>query len=148
MTATEYIIDFNNNAERDGFVIALRRLRGRHRISIVKHRRRRTDRQNRYYWPVFVKSFGDFLREQGENVTDDQAHEMLKHKFLRQTWIDGRTGEALDYTRSTTALDVAEFNQYLDSVALWLADMFGIIVPSPDEYHEKEEVPCEVDSCE
>lgn len=132
----EAIIDMSNARESSQFLNGLRRLRGKHRFEFVRYRPRRSDRQNKYYWPCFVVPFADFLRDQGEQVTDLQAHELLKHKFLRQTVVDKRTGEAMDYTRSTTELDTAEFNRFLDDCAAWLADMFGIIVPEPDAYRE------------
>ncbi len=132
---TERIIDMNNPRQRVTFINLLRELRGSYRITIVKHRPRRSDRQLRYYWPCFVHEFGKYLRGQGEAYTDDQCHEMLKHKFLRQTFIDPH-GEACDYTRSTSDLTTTEFNEYLDACAAWLSDVFGIVVPEPSEYHE------------
>ncbi len=127
-------IDFDLAEDRRFLHNALKKLRGIYRIEITKWRPRRTDPQNRRYWPALVAPFAEFLREQGEPVTDLQAHELLKGKFLRKTWLDKKTGEACDYTRSTTELDVAEFNQYMEQVENWLAD-FGIIVEEPT--HER-----------
>ena len=116
-------------------------LRGPHRVSWCRHRPRRTDRQNRYYWPCFVKPFGDFLREQGEMVTDDEAHELMKAKFLRRSVVNPATGEVIGETvPSTTALDTSEFNVYLEQCAYWLADMFHIVVPEPDVWRERDAI--------
>ena len=123
----ELHIDFNKESDRTFLYASLRKLRGIYRVNIVKHRPRRTDRQNSRYWPAIVVPFARFLREQGEQVTDQQAHELLKRKFLFRTWMDPKTGEALDYTESTTKLDTAEFNEYTETCENWLAD-FGIIV--------------------
>jgi len=133
----DIIVDFNDEKERAFLYSKLRVLRGKHRVTVKKYRRKRTDRQNRYYHPCFVVPFARFLRDQGENVTNDQAHEMLKLKFLRVVVKDGRAG-ALECTRSTTDLSVDEFNEYLDRCALWLNDMFGIEVPDPSIYHWQE----------
>ena len=89
----DIVIDFSDEAERQMLWPQLRRLRGKQRLTIQKYRKRRTDRQNRFYWPCFVHPFGDFLREQGEDLTDDDAHEMLKLKFLRVVVNDARAGE-------------------------------------------------------
>ncbi len=133
----EHIIDLNNISQRSTFIELLRQLRGMYRITVVQYRPRRSDRQNRYYWPCFVASFGQFLRDQGESITDLQAHEMLKHKFLRRTFIDTNR-EPHDYTQSTGDLNTSEFNEYLDNCAAWLADTFGIVVPNADEYREQD----------
>lgn len=132
----ELIINFNRDEERQGLWRALRRLRGTHRLEISQYRKRRSDRQNRYYWPVFCKLLSDFMREQGENISPDDAHEIFKHKFLRREIIDEKTGEVIAYTASTTKLSTVEFNEYLDQIAYWLNDMFGLVVPEPTMYHE------------
>jgi hypothetical protein len=80
-----------------------------------------------------VHPFAEFLREQGENVTDDDAHQILKTKFLRVVVQDEKAGW-LEYTRSTTSLNTDEFNDYLDRCSAWLFDMFGIQTPDADVY--------------
>ena len=131
------VIDFNEEPDRAKLWRAMRGLRGRHRVEVALYRPRRSDRQNRFYWPAFVQPFAAFLREQGEGVTENDAHEILKMRFLRKTIVDEKTGEAMDYVGSTTTLTTSEFNEYLDRCAAWLADMFGFIFPDPYEYHEK-----------
>jgi hypothetical protein len=135
-----YIIDMDNAREKALILNTIRGLKGFHRIEIRRYRRRRTDRQNRYYWPCFVQPFADFLRAQGEAVTNDEAHELLKYKFLRQSICNRATGELLERVRSTTDLDTQEFNAYLEQCAQWLAEQFGIVVPEPDVWREPVEV--------
>ena len=120
------------------FLNHVRRLKGVYRFDIRKYRPRRTDRQNSFYWPCFVHPFGQFLREQGQPVTDDEAHEILKHKFLKREVVDESTGEVMTFTGSTTKLDTKEFNEYLDNVAAWLHDFFGVVMPDPTDYHEQD----------
>jgi len=137
---SEAIINMSDTAKKYALLNRLRRLEGPHRISVVQYRPRRSDRQNHYYWPCFIKPFADFLRDQGEQVTDQHAHDLLKNKFLQREAVNPETGEIIGtYTESTTQLDTAQFNEYLDRVSYWLHDMFGIVVPDPDEYHETEE---------
>lgn len=137
MADQEIIIDFASDVDKRRFWALLRSLDGKWRFTFCRFRKRRTNRQNRYYWPCFVMPLAAFLREQ-EEFTDIDAHELLKHKFLRATKINPKTGEPYDYTRRSRDLSTAEFNDYLDRCAAWLADTFDIVVPSPDEYHEKE----------
>jgi hypothetical protein len=129
----------SNPREKALLISKLRELQGMHRISVCKHRRRRTDRQNRYYWPCFVQPFAEQLQAQGEAISDDDAHEILKTRFLRKSVIDLKTGEAFEYVRSTTELNTAEFNQYLDQCAAFLADYFNLQIPEPSIYREQEE---------
>ena len=127
--SAEYFVNFDEAHACNVFIIALRRLRGKYRIKITKYRLKRSDKQNKRYWAAIVAQFADWLREQGNEFTNLQAHELLKYRFLRKTFVDTKTGEALDYTRSTTELDTAEFNQFMDAAENWLAEFCGIIVP-------------------
>lgn len=134
----EVIVNLSAPQEKRMLLEKIRGLEGPHRIEIVKHRKRRSDRQNRYYWPCFVQPFADFLRGQGETITDDEAHLLMRAKFLRQTVVNRETGEAIGQRiRSTTELTTEEFNNYLELCAQWLAENFDIVVPEPDVYREQ-----------
>jgi hypothetical protein len=137
--STEMIVNLDHPHEQRNLLNTIRAMRGTIRVSFCQHRPRRSDRQNKFYWPCFVQPFAEFLREQGEILTDEEAHELLKAKFLRRTVVDRRTGQPVGVAiRSTTDLNTAEFNEYLDRCAYWLADMFGIVVPEPDTYRERD----------
>lgn len=129
---TEQIINLDNPAEKQMLLKLIRAMTGRKRFTWCESRPRRSDRQNRMYWPCVVQPFGDFLRAQGEPYTDDH---LLKHKFLRQTVINKETGEVIgEVTRSTTELTTTEFYDYVEQCVAWLADMFHIECPSPEPY--------------
>jgi hypothetical protein len=138
MLMTELVINFSEPREMALILAKLRELRGLHRITVCAHRKRRSDRQNRYYWPCFVQPFAEFLNGQGEAVTDLEAHEILKTRFNSKTITDKRTGEAMDFPTTTTTLTTVEFNQYLDKCAVFLLDFAGIVVPEPSIYREVE----------
>lgn len=134
------IIDFDRQGERQMILDKLKELRGRQRVSITKYRPRRSDRQNRYYFPCFVKVFGEYLREQGnDHVSDEDVHEFFKAKFLTRTFADPKTGKLYNLPVSTTTLTTTEFNEYLDKIAAFLAMDFGIVVPEPSVYREPPE---------
>lgn len=126
---TEIIIDFDNPRERQLLLEQIRSLHGMHRICVLQYRPRRSDRQNRFYWPCFVQPLHDYLRAQGWEGTEDDAHELMKAKFLRASYVDTNTGESFEYVRSSASLTVEEFTDYLERCAAWLAEMFGIVVP-------------------
>jgi hypothetical protein len=136
---TELIVNLSDAKDKRMLLEMLRALEGPHRVQWCKHRKRRTDRQNRMYWPLVVQPFADFLREQGESYTDDDAHELLKAKFLRVSVANKDTGEVIgEIPRSTTTLTTEEFYDYVEKCVAWLADMFGIECPSPDPYRQAE----------
>jgi hypothetical protein len=135
----ELIANMSKPEEKRRVLNLINPLQGPHRIEVVRHRPRRTDRQNRYYWPCFVHPFGEYLREQGStHFTDDMAHEVLKRMFLTVTEIDRATGRTLERTRSSTELTTEEFNVYLEQVAAFLATDCGFAVADPTEYREQE----------
>lgn len=130
-TGIEMIVDFDRPADKSRLWAELRTLQGKHRLTVKVYRARRTDPQNRLYWGVVVASLQTFLREQGECYTSEEVHGLMKAKFLRKSIINPVTGEIVGETaRSTATLSVDEFSEYLELCVTWLADMFGIVVPS------------------
>jgi hypothetical protein len=136
----EALIDFSDPKRKAQVIARLSVLKGMYRMSVVKHRPRRSDRQNRFMWGCFVQPFATWLTEtQGETYTADDAHEVFKSMFLGRDVCDPKTGEVIGQSvRSTTTLSTTEFNEYLDHCAEFLARMCGIVVPEPGVYHEEE----------
>lgn len=133
---SERVVNFDDAADRRRCLDGFARLRGQWRITAVRFRPRRSDRANAWYWPCIVGDFHAWLKEQGWDVSKDQAHEMLKHRFLRREAIDPATGEVVgEYTESTTRLDSAQFSEYCEQCRAWLAEFCGIHVPDPDPDH-------------
>lgn len=141
--ATELRINFDEPRERSHFNTLIRDLRGKKRITIVDDRKRRSDRQNRYYWPCFVQPFGNYLRESKPAFTDEMAHEVFKKMFLEQSVCDDSTGQVFTYVGSTTELNTIQFNEYLDAIADFLATECGFRPADPSVYREpvEEEIP-------
>jgi hypothetical protein len=112
----------------------------RYRLEIVEDRPRRSDRQNRYYWPCIVVPFAEWLTEQyGETKTQETAHEVLKDTFLRTPICDELGDVPFDVmgnppmrTRSTTELDTGEFAKYVDDCRQLLHDLCKIETFDPD----------------
>lgn len=141
MSATR-VIDFDDPTQRAKVAAGIQKMRGRWRLELTRYRPRRSDRQNRYYWPCFVEPYAALLTDVGgEYVSCDEAHEDLKRRFLRRPVIDRNTGEIItEVVGSSAKLNTSEFNEYLDRCADYLAGI-GIIVPEPDTYHERDEQP-------
>lgn len=97
---------------------AVRGFAGQHvEVSIRKRRTKRSDQSNRFYW-------GHVLTEIAEatGYTKDEAHDALKYQFLKADG-DG----PLVKVRSTAALSVTEFSEYLERVMAFGAVTFGIV---------------------
>lgn len=133
----EQIVNFSEPREKNALLARLRLLTGLHRITDVKHKERRSDRQNRWYWPCFVAPFADYLRECGNEVTDEEAHGALKFMFLRKTVTNNTTGETLDTVQSSAELDTGAFNEYLEKCAAFLIEECGITPPDANLYRER-----------
>lgn len=133
------VLDLSDPLQKERLLDQLSLLQGRWRIEWVRYRPRRSDRQNRYYWPCFVEPFAQWISAKyGETIAPEQAHRVLKNRFLRRQVIDRETGEVLEWVGSTASLDTAQFNHYLDRVAGFLAEFCEIDVPPPRLYWEVE----------
>lgn len=132
------IINFDDMKDKQVLWNCLKSCKGKWRVELTRYRPRRSDAQNRYYWAVVVPMFADFLREQGEQYTNEDAHEVLKAAWLRKS-IHKPDGELLcESIGSTAKLTTSEFIDYIDRCVVWLADMFHIVVPNPGEYRVRE----------
>lgn len=132
----DQILNLTQPDQKVKLINAIRAMRGVVRVSIVGYRGRRSDRQNRYYWPCFVHPFWEYLHGQGCEYSEETCHGLLKAKFLKREVPNPVTGEVMEFIPSTSSLDTAEFNEYLDKCAHWLSDMFGIQIPEPSVYRE------------
>lgn len=61
---------------------------------------------------------------------NDDAHELLKHRFLKKI-IPSNHGEAIEKIGSTTKLSTVEFNEYLEKIYAWASEYLNIYIPPP-----------------
>ena|SRR5688500_2672299 len=96
---------------------AVRAFAGKY-VEIVLRKRRTTRslQQNKFYWAYVLTEIAD-----ATGYTKDEAHEALKHEFLREDG-DG----PLRKVRSTTELSVEEFSAYVERVMAFGSVTFGI----------------------
>jgi hypothetical protein len=123
----EALLNLSDERVKATLLNRIRLASGPHRVSIARWRPRRSDGQNRLYWVSVVHPFGEFLREHGNDYTDDDAHALLKTKFLSRTWVDPATGEVVNFTGSTTKLTTEDFSTYIEQCSAWLAEL-GVFV--------------------
>ena len=92
-------------------------------LLIRRHRRTRSNNQNRYYWGVVVSILAESF-----GYSPDEMHNALAWRFLR---LDDRP--ELPTVRSTTTLTTGEFERYLEAVRTWASIEQGVFIPLPNE---------------
>lgn len=106
------------------YLVRLSQLEGK-RVEVVlrQEKSKRSDQQNKYMWGVVYEILSDKT-----GYTPEEIHAIMKFKFLRI--MDERNNE---YVRSTTKLNTAEMEIYLDKIKKWAAQDLGVFIPDPNE---------------
>ncbi len=101
----------------------------------MKDYRKRSLRQNAYYWTVVVPMVKRGLYDIGfdEVQTDEDAHELLKKQFIRRQFVNKQTGEVVTITGSSVKLTIPEFNEYIENICRWSLEYLNVHIPSPNE---------------
>jgi hypothetical protein len=133
------VVNFDNLATKRKFMQGVQGLTGLWEVSLKPRKFTRSLSQNAYYFAAVVTPFTEWLRQEwgDSSVTVEQAHELLKHKILgTKELMNKETGEVIEITRSSRMLDSAEFGEFIDKAAAWLAEFTGIVVLSSDLFWE------------
>lgn len=96
-------------------------------LTIEKKKIKRSAEQNKYYWLCI----GILSKELGYDK--DEMHSIVKYKFLKSEIVCQKTGEVLEYIKSTAKLNKVEFIEFVDDMIRWASDIFGIILPYPHQ---------------
>jgi hypothetical protein len=91
-------------------------------VTIRETKSKRSNNQNAYYWSVVLPILGDYF-----GYENDEVHFALRNKFLKKGACD------LETARSTTSLNTAEFEDYLEKIRRWAITEYNINVPLPNE---------------
>ena len=94
-------------------------------ITIKKHKSKRTNDQNAYYWKIVV---GILANEFG--YEPDEMHMVLREKFLR---IHDEKHPDFVIAKSTTKLSTVEFNDYIEKIQRWAAIEHQTYIPDPEK---------------
>lgn len=131
------IVNFDSLDAKRQLLARIGGLKGVWRIELAPYRPKRSNEANRYYWGVVVDALFQYLSAQDFEITHrEQAHELLKQRFLVADVVNKETSEVIGKrTRSTTELTTAEFSHYCDACRQWLLDFFGIAVIEPEPDH-------------
>ncbi len=129
-------INFANDAEKAAFVRKVQGLSGVFNIRISKHQRRRSMEQNRFYWGIILPCICQGIAEAwGERITVDEAHLLLKQKFLSRPLVNQNTGEEMARVwPSSAGLNVAQFSKYIEQIAQFAAQFLGCVIPESEPH--------------
>jgi hypothetical protein len=84
----------------------------------VRVKGKRSNKQQNYYRGVVVIDIMKAANALGNELTEDEVHEMLKKKFK---------------FKSTTDFNSSEFEDKLNEIRRWAAEFFGITIKLPNE---------------
>jgi hypothetical protein len=140
--AIDLVIDFNDVAEKREFLNRVGRATGKWRIRLNRARGGRTYQQQKYYFAAHMTLLLDFLTERGwkgengKKGTKDELHEMMLSKFARHAQADPISGKIIGYTtRRTRRMTTIEMSDFMENVAQWMAEQFGIVVPPAEAFY-------------
>ena len=106
-------------------------------FTIQKKKKKRSNRQVRYYWGVVVALVREELREKwGKQFEPQEVHEFLKMKFNSEMVVDEDTGEVFTVPISITKLSTREMMDYIERVRQWTIELFDLHIPEPGEQRE------------
>lgn len=134
--------DLSDLEQKRRLIYQIQKLKGLHEVAIHPRKLTRTLKQNRYYWVAVAAPFAEWLREsQGDSfINTEDAHEMLKWKILGpKEIVSPLTGEVELMPARSRTLDTADFAEFVDKAAAWLAEFCEIIVLPPELFIEPKE---------
>ena len=102
-------------------------------ITIEKKKNNRSILQNNYYWGVVIPMLREGMKEHGMNVTKEECHELMKHKFCIKEIVNEKTGEIMKYAGSTTELTTIDFMELVQNIQQFAAEFLAVNIPSPGE---------------
>lgn len=105
---------------------------GSYKITI-KRGKRRSNKQNRYYWGVVVAMVFQGLRDQGFDtiIEPEDAHLVCKSMFLKE--VEEHNGIKIEKAGSSKKLTKKEFEEYVAHITLWAWDYLNIVIPAPGQ---------------
>lgn len=103
-------------------------------ITFEKIKKKRSNQQNAYYWGIVIVIIKSALKSTGNNLSENDVHDLLRLKFLKETIaIKEETGEVIERVKSTTELTTSQFMDYIAEIQQFAAEYFDVIIPDPNE---------------
>jgi hypothetical protein len=94
-------------------------------ITIAKHRKSRSERENRYYWGVVIPILQMHIGEENKEVVHEWVQIAVGHVQMMPVGIQVPFG--------TKNLTTEEFEAYATKVRMWASKELGVYIPLPNE---------------
>lgn len=114
----------------------IRRMEGKQlSIRVREFRPTRSNKQNAYYWGVVVKMVQEMMNAEGNDLIQDEVHELLKQEVAASMFVkrvlmpDGKFSTVV---RSSSKLTTVEWENYMETVRAWAA-RHQLMIPLPNE---------------
>jgi hypothetical protein len=107
--------------------------------------RKRSTRQNAYYWGVVVEQYLHAMIDTGDGTIEeasrelrtetlaDALHELLKFRFSGREVIDHDTGEIIRLPTATSRMNTQEIGVYWDKIRADALEKYGVDIPPPPD---------------
>ena len=99
--------------------------------TIDKRKKKRSTEQNSSYWLLRVQPVTEWLKEQGNQVSEDDVHYWLKVKFLGYKIIE-INNKQVKVLKSTKDLNTIDFATYMNEIAIYFAPK-GLLLKDPNQ---------------
>ena len=101
-------------------------------VTIEKAKKKRSNPQNSFWHGVVIPIMQQALKDVGHLMTNEQTHELLKLRFLKETILVNESGEYIERVKSTTELTTTQFMELISDVQRFAVEYFNVIVPDPN----------------
>ncbi len=109
-------------------------------ISVQRAQNKRSLEQNGYYFKCIVPALQRAVFDMwGEDVSKEEAHAMLRDRFSFIERCHVATGEPVRIPVSTSKNGTMDQEDYHEKCRRWIFDVFGVVVPLPNEGIETED---------
>lgn len=106
-------------------------------LTLERKKRKRSNKQNRYYWGTCIAIIRDQLRHlHGTQYEPEEVHDFLKAMLNHERVVNEDTGEMIAIPLSTAKLSTAEMAEYIERVRQWSQDYLDTYIPEPNEQRE------------
>ena len=139
-----FVNDGKLTKNREEVTEAIKQYEGKPITIVVKrYFKKRSNKQNKYYWAVIVEHWKNIIREEwGEIWTPEDTHHFLKSNLNYEEFVDEDTGEVLlneitglpirkpKSTKENTSFSQEEYHEAARQLA-W--NMFQYQIPLPEK---------------
>lgn len=102
-------------------------------ITIKEQGKRRSERQNAYYFGVVIPAIKELFEAAGTSLTPEDVHCFLKeHVAGMMKVILLPDGGRRAIVESSTKLTTVQWEEYMDKIRAWAAQ-WGVVIPLPSE---------------